>query len=89
MDWRCGSSGGAPALQVQSPEFKPQCHKKNKKANKQTKKKFAQGLDVVLRTNEFLDVCGRVAFFFLFSFFFEVLGLKRSDLCLLGRWSTT
>jgi hypothetical protein len=22
MDWRCGSSGRAPALQVQSPEFK-------------------------------------------------------------------
>jgi hypothetical protein len=23
MDWRCGSSGRVPALQAQSPEFKP------------------------------------------------------------------
>jgi hypothetical protein len=26
MDWRCGSSGRAPALQVQSPDLKPQSH---------------------------------------------------------------
>jgi hypothetical protein len=26
MDWRCGSSDWAAALQVQSPEFKPQTH---------------------------------------------------------------
>jgi hypothetical protein len=26
MDWRCGSSHRAPALQVPSPEFKPQSH---------------------------------------------------------------
>jgi hypothetical protein len=31
MDWRCGSSGGMPALEVQSPEFKPQSHQKKKK----------------------------------------------------------
>jgi hypothetical protein len=30
MDWRCGSSGRQPALQVQSLEFKPQCHQKRK-----------------------------------------------------------
>jgi hypothetical protein len=30
MDWSCGSSK-APALQVQSPEFKPRSHKKTKK----------------------------------------------------------
>jgi hypothetical protein len=28
MDWRCGSQGRAPALQVQSQEFKPQAHQK-------------------------------------------------------------
>jgi hypothetical protein len=28
MDWRCGSSGRAPALQMQSPEFKNQSHQK-------------------------------------------------------------
>jgi hypothetical protein len=27
-DWRSGSSGGAPALQEQSPEFKPQSYQK-------------------------------------------------------------
>jgi hypothetical protein len=26
MDWRCGSSLGAPALQVQISEFKPHSH---------------------------------------------------------------
>jgi hypothetical protein len=33
MDWRCGSNGEEPALQVQSPEFKPQSQtqKKNMK----------------------------------------------------------
>jgi hypothetical protein len=31
MDWRCGSSHRVPALQVQSPEFKPQSHQKKKK----------------------------------------------------------
>jgi hypothetical protein len=30
MDQRCGSSGRTPALQVQSPEIKPQSHKKRK-----------------------------------------------------------
>jgi hypothetical protein len=35
MDWsRCGSGNRVPALQVQSPEFKPQS---NKQTNKQTK----------------------------------------------------
>jgi hypothetical protein len=29
MDWRC-DSGSVPALQMQSPEFKPQSHKKKK-----------------------------------------------------------
>jgi hypothetical protein len=28
MDWRCGPSGRAPALQVWNPEFKSQSHKK-------------------------------------------------------------
>jgi hypothetical protein len=31
MDWSCGSSSRAPALQVQSSEFKPQSLKNNKK----------------------------------------------------------
>jgi hypothetical protein len=31
MDWRCGSSGTAFALQAQNPESKPQSHKKKKK----------------------------------------------------------
>jgi ribosomal protein L34E len=31
MDWRCGSSDRAPALQVQTPEIKSQSHKKKKK----------------------------------------------------------
>jgi hypothetical protein len=30
MDWRCGSSGRAPALQEQSLELRPQSHKKKK-----------------------------------------------------------
>jgi hypothetical protein len=34
MDWRCGASDTALALQVQSPEFKPQSHKKEKSKNK-------------------------------------------------------
>jgi hypothetical protein len=34
MNWRCGSSGGAPSLQVQSPEFKPQSHVKKEKKKK-------------------------------------------------------
>jgi hypothetical protein len=33
MDWRYSSSSRAPALQVQSPEFKPQPHKKKKKVS--------------------------------------------------------
>jgi hypothetical protein len=31
MNWRHGSSGTVPALQVQCPEFAPQSHKKKKK----------------------------------------------------------
>jgi hypothetical protein len=31
MDWRCGSSSRAPALQAQSPQFKPQDYQKKKK----------------------------------------------------------
>jgi hypothetical protein len=31
LDWRCGSSNRAPALQAQSSEFKPQSQKKKKK----------------------------------------------------------
>jgi hypothetical protein len=30
IGWICGSSSGAPALQIQSPEFKPQSHLKKK-----------------------------------------------------------
>jgi hypothetical protein len=29
MDCKCGSSGSVPALQVRSPEFKPQTYKEN------------------------------------------------------------
>jgi hypothetical protein len=31
MNWRCGASSRTPAFQAQSPEFKPQSHKKKKK----------------------------------------------------------
>jgi hypothetical protein len=31
MVWKCDLSGGAPVLQVRSPEFKPQTHQKKKK----------------------------------------------------------
>jgi hypothetical protein len=34
MDWWCGSSSRALALQVQSPEFKPSLIKKKKKVPK-------------------------------------------------------
>jgi hypothetical protein len=34
LHWRCGSSSRVPALQSQSPEFKPQSHQKTKQ-NKQ------------------------------------------------------
>jgi hypothetical protein len=34
MDWRCGSSGRAPALQAQSPEFKPWSYQKRKRREK-------------------------------------------------------
>jgi hypothetical protein len=30
IEWRCGSSGRVPTLQVQSPKFKPQSYQKNK-----------------------------------------------------------
>jgi hypothetical protein len=32
MAWMCGSSAGAPALQAQSLQFKPQSHQKFKKS---------------------------------------------------------
>jgi hypothetical protein len=32
MDWRCGSSNSAPALQVWRPEFKSQSYHKKKKS---------------------------------------------------------
>jgi hypothetical protein len=36
----CGLSGRTPALQVQSPEFKPQSHKKKKKKKKKSNHVF-------------------------------------------------
>jgi hypothetical protein len=45
MDWRCGSSRKSPALQSQSPEFKPQSHQKKKKKRK--KEKYENKLGVV------------------------------------------
>jgi hypothetical protein len=41
MDWRCGSSGRGPVLQVQSPELKPQSHQKKKKKAKVSKSVFS------------------------------------------------
>jgi hypothetical protein len=38
MDWNCGSSDRTSALQVQSPEFKPQSHKRKKERMKKRKK---------------------------------------------------
>jgi hypothetical protein len=37
MDWRCGSSGEAPALLVQSPERKKKKKKKREKRNTHSK----------------------------------------------------
>jgi hypothetical protein len=31
MNWRCESSGRVPALQAQSPEFKPHSHRKRER----------------------------------------------------------
>jgi hypothetical protein len=31
LNWRCGSSGRVPALQVQNPEFEPQSQTKKEK----------------------------------------------------------
>jgi hypothetical protein len=42
MDWRCGSSGKVPALQLQSPA-------KNKQTNKQTKRKDVTAWQMVVR----------------------------------------
>jgi hypothetical protein len=36
MDWMCVSSNRVPALQVQSPEFKPESCPKKKKKKKNT-----------------------------------------------------
>jgi hypothetical protein len=36
MDDRCGLSSGVPALQAQSPEFKPQSHEKKRERENQT-----------------------------------------------------
>jgi hypothetical protein len=35
MDWRCGSNSRQSALQVQSPEFKPQSHRGKKKKERE------------------------------------------------------
>jgi hypothetical protein len=45
MDWRCRPIGRMPALQTQSPEFKPQSHPKNEKVMPRRAEKaiFAQG----------------------------------------------
>jgi hypothetical protein len=46
MDWRCGSSRIAPALQALNPDFKPQSHQKKKKRGEERKrKKLILGLD--------------------------------------------
>jgi hypothetical protein len=42
MDWRCGSSDRIPALQAQSPEFKPQSHQKKRKKRKETTLRVSQ-----------------------------------------------
>jgi hypothetical protein len=51
MDWRSDSRGGAPALQVQSPEFKLQSHTKKKtpmlRRLRQEDLKFKVGLNHV------------------------------------------
>jgi hypothetical protein len=40
MDWRCSSSGRAPALQVQSPEFKSQSHQEKRKGKERKRGKY-------------------------------------------------
>jgi hypothetical protein len=37
MDWRCGSSGRAPALQMKNPEFIPKFHQEKRKERKRKK----------------------------------------------------
>jgi hypothetical protein len=44
MDWKCGSSGGASALQVQGSELKPQSCPKN---YPQKKKKVHESMNFV------------------------------------------
>jgi hypothetical protein len=40
MDWQCGSNSKVPALQMQSPEFKPQFHWKKKKRHNERARKY-------------------------------------------------
>jgi hypothetical protein len=55
MDWRYGSRGSISALQVQSPEFKPQSHRnKTKKTPNKTKAQFPS---VALRGDYSHSVC--------------------------------
>jgi hypothetical protein len=46
MDWMRGSSGRAPALQMQSSEFKLQSHQKKKKKSNELKKTFIESVMV-------------------------------------------
>jgi hypothetical protein len=39
MYWSCDSSCRAPAMQVQSPEFKPQSHERTKRKERKKKRK--------------------------------------------------
>jgi hypothetical protein len=48
MDWKCGSSSKAPALQMQIPEFEPQSHQKKKKIRSYLT------LAVIIKTEDFL-----------------------------------
>jgi hypothetical protein len=50
-DWKCGSSGRVPALQMRSPEFKPHYQKKKEKKRKKRKKEQVP-IDTSLLTKE-------------------------------------
>jgi hypothetical protein len=51
MDWRCGSSGGVPALQAQSPEFKLQSHQEKETECKKEREKHKEAIKYSKKTD--------------------------------------
>jgi hypothetical protein len=93
MDWRCGSSGRVPALQVQSPEFKPQ-----KKKSAIGNHYYSQGADIrmsslniIKREKIYKDILAQSATKVAVGTYFLcpswVLALQPSYCCLAFGWS--